>query len=85
MQHGEEIKRKENIMNREEKLEIIADILELEVNELSDDMLLEGIETWDSVAVLSVISIINEKFNRYPLAEEIKRYKTIGDLQNAMQ
>lgn len=72
-------------MTREEKIETIADILELEEEEVREDMVLDEIETWDSVAVLSVIAVINEKFDRFPLAEEIRAYKTIKDLMAAFE
>lgn len=72
-------------MTREEKMETIADILELEEEEIKEDMVLDDIETWDSVAVLSVISVINEKFDRFPLAEEIRTYKTVRDLIDALE
>lgn len=72
-------------MEREEKIEVIADILEMDVEEIEEDLLLEDIETWDSVAVLSVIAVINEKFERFPLAEEIRAFKTIKDLMNSFE
>lgn len=72
-------------MTREEKLEIIADILEVEVDELNEDMLLEDFETWDSVAVLSVIAVMDEKFGKYPHASEIRQYIKVGDLMNHME
>lgn len=72
-------------MSNEEKLECIAESVEMEVEELTPDMVLEDLENWDSVAVLSVISIINEKFDRYPDATEITSYKTIGDLMEAFK
>lgn len=72
-------------MSNEEKMEGIAESLEMEVEELTPDMVLEDLENWDSVAVLSVISIINEKFDRYPDATEILGYKTIGDLMEAFR
>lgn len=72
-------------MEREEKIEVIADILEMDVEEIEEDLLLEDIETWDSVAVLSVIAVINEKFERFPLAEEIREFKTIKDLINSFE
>lgn len=72
-------------MTREEKIETIADILEMEEEEVKEDIVLDEIETWDSVAVLSVISVINEKFDRFPLAEEIRTYKTVRDLMNALE
>ncbi len=71
-------------MTLEEKMEELADILELEQNELTEETVLEEIETWDSVAVLSFIAIMNEKFNKFPNANEIRAYKTVGDLLNAM-
>ena len=72
-------------MTREAKIEIIADILEMDDEINKEDTILEELETWDSVAVLAVISVINEKFDRYPTAEEIKTYKTVQDLMNAFE
>lgn len=72
-------------MTREEKIEIIADILEMDDEIIKEDTILEELETWDSVAVLAVISVINEKFDRYPTAEEIKTYKAVQDLMNAFE
>lgn len=71
-------------MTEQEKLDIIADILELEPEEISRDILLEDIETWDSVAVLSFISVMNDEFNKFPNALEIRTYKTVGNLMDAM-
>ena len=71
-------------MNRHDKRVEIADILERELFEIKDNMLLEEIETWDSVAVLSFISVMNDKFNKFPSANEIRSLKTIGDLMDAM-
>ncbi len=72
-------------MTIEEKMEYIAESLEMEVEELAPDTVLEDLENWDSVAVLSVISIINEQFDRYPDATEILGYKTVGDLMEAFK
>lgn len=72
-------------MDREEKLEIIADILEVEPDELEEDMVLDDFETWDSVAVLSVIAMMDEKFGKYPHASEIRQYIRVIDLMNSME
>lgn len=72
-------------MSNEEKMEYIAESVEMEVDELTQDTVLEDLENWDSVAILSVISIINENFNRYPDAAEIQSYKTVGDLMTAFK
>ena len=72
-------------MTEKERLEAVADILEMTSDELSREMLLEDIDTWDSIAVLSVISIINEKYDRYPMAKEIRANETVGDLIDFLQ
>ena len=72
-------------MTNEEKLNEIADVLEMEVEELSADMALTDIDTWDSIAVLSFIAMMNDKFNKFPMANEIRAYKTVGDLMAAME
>lgn len=72
-------------MTNNEKMEIIADILELELNEITADSVLNDIETWDSVAILSFIAVMNEEFDKYPMANEIKSYQTVGDLMKVME
>ena len=72
-------------MSREEKIEIIADILEVEPDEVQEDMVLEDFETWDSVAVLSVIAMMDEHFGKYPHASEIRSYIKVGDLMKNME
>ena len=72
-------------MTREEKIEIIADILEVEPDEGQEDMVLEDFETWDSVAVLSVIAMMDEHFGKYPHASEIRSYIKVGDLMKNME
>ncbi len=71
-------------MTREEKILEIADILEMETDEFTPDSNLEDLETWDSVAILSFIALMNDKFNKFPNASDINRLKTIEDLLEAM-
>ncbi|MCH5265271.1 MAG: acyl carrier protein [Lachnospiraceae bacterium] len=72
-------------MTSEEKMEIIADILEVDLEDVKEESVLEDYETWDSVAVLSVISVMNEEFNKFPHASEIREYKTVKDLMDNMK
>lgn len=71
-------------MTDEKKLEMIADVLEVETDEIERETALKDIETWDSVAILSFISIMNDEFNKFPNASEIRAYVTVGDLMSAM-
>lgn len=72
-------------MKREEIVEIIADILEVECEAVVQDAVLEEFETWDSVAVLGVISEVGEKTGKYLHASEIVALKTIGDIMKLFQ
>ena len=72
----------DSVMTREETLEVIADILEVE--EVEEDNVLEEFETWDSIAVLSVISVITEETGLFPHANEIKKFKTVSDIMKAI-
>lgn len=71
-------------MTRQEKLETIADILEVDLEEITEESVLEEFETWDSIAVLSVISVITEETGLFPHADEIKKLKTVSDIMNVM-
>lgn len=72
-------------MNYDEKVKTIADILEVELEEVKEESVLEDFETWDSVAVLSFIAVMNENFNKFPHASEIRELKTIKDLIDSMK
>lgn len=71
-------------MTKQERIEAIADILEVEPEEIIEERRLDEYDTWDSVAVLSVIAFINENYNRFPQASEIHQYETVGDLLHFM-
>ncbi|MBQ9610441.1 MAG: acyl carrier protein [Lachnospiraceae bacterium] len=71
-------------MSIEEKKEVLADILEVDIEEIVEDRELSTYEAWDSIAVLGVISVINEKAGKFPHADDIKKLKTIGDVLKAL-
>lgn len=72
-------------MTEKEKMQCIADSVEMEIDEITPQTILADLENWDSVAVLSIIAVINEKLNRFPSADEILGYRTVQDLMNAME
>lgn len=72
-------------MTREEKIDIVADILEVESNEIEENKLLEEYETWDSIAILSVISEVERLTGKYMHAKEVKALKTIGDIMGLLE
>ncbi len=72
-------------MTDQEKMQIIADSVEMDPEELQMETALEELENWDSIAVLSIIAVINERFNRFPSADEILQYETVADLMSALE
>lgn len=72
-------------MSEQERIEIIAEILEVEEEEVIPQKELQEYDTWDSVAVLSVISIMNEKFEQFPSAKEVLKNKTVSELMEFLQ
>ena len=71
-------------MTEQEKMEELVDVLEMDLGEFDRDTVLEEVETWDSVAVLSFIAFMNEKFDKIFHASEIAVCKTGGDLMDMM-
>lgn len=67
-------------MTRKEKIETIAEILEAELEEITEEAILDDFETWDSIALLGVISVISEETGHFLHADEILQLKTVGEL-----
>lgn len=72
-------------MTREEKIENIAEILDLEEGEIKEDALLADYEELDSVAVLSFIALMDEEFDKAVKGAEIRALKTVKDLMDMME
>ena len=71
-------------MTIEKKLELLADILDVDVEELSLEKELAEFD-WDSVAILSFIAMMDEEFNKEMKGAEIKKFVTVQDALNAME
>ena len=71
-------------MSREEKIEIIADILEEEIADISEERELLDYDNWDSVAILSVISVVNEHTGQFLHASDIEKLITVADLMRVL-
>lgn len=71
-------------MSREEKIEIIADILEEDVDSILEDKELLDYDNWDSVAILSVISVVNENTGKFLHASDIEKLVTVADLMKVL-
>ena len=72
-------------MSMEKKLELIAEILDAEAEELTPETKLAELENWDSVAALSFIAMMDEEFGKEIKGAEIKKFVTVQDALNVME
>lgn len=71
-------------MSNEKKIEMLADILDLETEELSPETKLSSLAEWDSIAILSFIAMMDEEFGKAIKGADIKQFETIQDAMNVM-
>ncbi|MBP7338255.1 acyl carrier protein [Niveispirillum sp.] len=67
-------------MTRAEFLAALEEMLELDAGSLSPDMALDSLDSWDSLAVISFIALVDEHFDHVVAGEDLAKAKTIGDL-----
>jgi acyl carrier protein len=71
-------------MTDNEKLEILADVLDMDVSEINPTMKLSSLESWDSVAALAFIAMMDEKFHKTMKGAELKSFVKVQDALDAM-
>lgn len=62
------------------KLEMLADVLDCNVDTLNEDLLLEELENWDSMNKLAIIVLMEDEFNKKLTSEEVRAFRTVGDV-----
>jgi len=68
------------------KIQLLAEMLEVDTSEISSETELDSIPTWDSMAALSLIALLEEHFDRSDIdGNQIKNFKRIGDILNVME
>ena len=71
-------------MTNEEKIAMLEDMLELDGGSLKPEMELKDIAEYDSMAKLSLIVLFDEECDKKLTGEEIRTFKTVGDILAAM-
>ena len=72
-------------MSNEKKMELLAEILDLDTKDLTPETRLDDLEEWDSVAALSFIAMMDEEFGKEVKSADIKRMVTVQDAMNVME
>ena len=71
-------------MTREEAIQEIANILETDVEEVKEENILTEYDAWDSIAVLSVISLVSDNKGLFLHASDISKLNKVSDLVNLL-
>lgn len=71
-------------MTQEEKLEVLAEVFDCDVGELSPDKRLDEL-SWDSMAMLSVIAMAKTRFDKKIPGSQIREFETVQDILSVME
>ena len=72
-------------MNLQEKLAVIEEVLDVEAGSLTQETMLADVEEWDSIAALSLIVMLDEKFEKTVSGAQIKAMASISDILAYME
>lgn len=67
-------------MSKEEKLAMLEEVMDLDEGELTEELILENIEEWDSLSVLTLISEMKKRFNITLSNQQIRDFVTVADI-----
>ena len=72
-------------MDTNEKMALIAELLELEVSDFTPETKLEELEEWDSLAAISYVVMMDEHCGVTANPNDIRNFKTIQDILDSMK
>lgn len=71
-------------MTQDEKITLLADMLEVEANALKPETELTSIDEFDSMAKLSLIVLMDDECGKKLTGEQIREFKTVKDILDFM-
>ena len=67
-----------------EKKQLLADMFDVDIEEIKEDVQLSDFEAWDSMSKLSLIVLMDDECGKVLTGEQILEFDTIGDIVNFM-
>ena len=71
-------------MELKEKLALIEEVLDVEEGSLSPETELADVDEWDSIAALSLIVMLDEKFEKTLIGSQINALDSVNDILSYM-
>ncbi|MCI9538612.1 MAG: acyl carrier protein [Eubacterium sp.] len=72
-------------MTEQEKLGLLEETLEVDEGSLTPDMHLDDIDEFNSMAVLSLIVMFEDEFDKKITGKEIKTFTSVSEILNRME
>ena len=72
-------------MELQDKLALIEEVLDVEEGSLKPETELADVDEWDSIAALSLIVMLDEKFEKTVSGAQIKALETVNDILAFME
>ena len=72
-------------MEKSKKIELLAEILDVEPEEIKEDMDLTEVGDWDSLAILSFIAMMDEEFGKEVSGTTVKSFVKVSDALAVME
>ena len=72
-------------MKLQEKIALIEEVLDVEEGSLKPETELADVDEWDSIAALSLIVMLDEKFEKTVSGAQIKALETVNDILAFME
>lgn len=72
-------------MNNNEKIAMLANALDENAESITLDTALDSLESWDSLGMLSLIAFFDKQFGKSLTVDQIKAFKTVGDIVKEME
>lgn len=67
-------------MTQENMIEILADVLDIDADQLAPGTELAGLDEWDSLSALSLIVTADEKWGKKLTGEQVRSFVTVQDI-----
>ncbi len=71
-------------MSKEELLSQLEELMETDEGVLEETTVLDDLDEWDSLAKLSLMAFAKKEFSISLTASQIKEFKTVTDICNAL-
>lgn len=71
-------------MENTKKVELLAELFDMEEKDLDPKMVLANLENWDSMTKLSLIVMMDDECGKTLEADTLKRFQTVQDIMDYM-